>query len=302
MLVYISSHSDNTISTLRYNHVQLLVCAAMLFVLLLISPVTQADGLFDFQMKLAKMGNAVAEFKVGEMYETGFGVQKDQNEAQKWIKKAASHGHEAANFKLLYWDLKRSGLKPENKQKVTALRLKAEEENPQAMYYIGMMYAYGAGVEKNYDKSLDWLNKATFLGVLQAEREAVNVRRMKQSALNANRKAAEQRKAKEVAEAKKKAEKKKLKVAKEKKPASPKEKQKVASSKEKAAKEKSAEQKVKELAEALAKAKAEAAAQARAREKNKVLSLSEAEAKARAELNARIEAQAHADAEMDAYE
>ena len=37
--------------------------------------IAQADGLFDFQMKLANKGNAEAEFHVGEMYETGFGVK-----------------------------------------------------------------------------------------------------------------------------------------------------------------------------------------------------------------------------------
>ncbi|MCW8922311.1 MAG: hypothetical protein OQK69_01590 [Gammaproteobacteria bacterium] len=156
-----------------------------------------ADGLFDFQMKLAKKGNAEAEFKVGEMYETGFGVKKDQKQAEIWIKKAAAQGHETAGFKLLYWDIKKNGLKGESKKKFAALRAKANDGNPQAMYYLGKMYAYGVGVKKNYDKSLDWLNKATFVGSLEAEREAVVVREMKQKSLAKSRKADEQRKAKE---------------------------------------------------------------------------------------------------------
>ena len=85
--------------------------ALMLITLILLLPsISQADGLFDFQMKLAKKGNAEAEFKVGEMYETGFGVKKDMNEAKNWITKSASQGHETARFKLLYWDVEKNGL------------------------------------------------------------------------------------------------------------------------------------------------------------------------------------------------
>lgn len=152
-----------------------------LFAFLLCSSWAQADGLFDFQMTLAKKGgNPEAEFKVGEMYETGFGVTKDLNEARKWINKAAAQGHEAANFKLLYWDMEKNGLKGDNKNKFSELMSKADKSDPQAMYYLGKMYAHGVGISKNYDKALDWLDRATFVGVLSAEREAIHVREKQQ--------------------------------------------------------------------------------------------------------------------------
>lgn len=155
----------------------------------------QADGLFDFQMKLAKKGNAEAQFKVGEMYETGFGVNKSMKEAETWIQKAADQGHETADFKLLYWDMRKNGKKGDNKAQYNDLVFKAEEGNGQAMYYVGKLYAEGVGVRKNYDKALDWLNKATFIGVLEAEREAVVVREAKQRALAQARRKEEKRKA-----------------------------------------------------------------------------------------------------------
>jgi len=155
----------------------------------------QADGLFDFQMKLAKKGNAEAQFKVGDMYETGFGVKTNMKEAMTWTKKAAKQGHETADFKLLYWDMKKNGMKGGNKAKYNALMKKAEAGNGQAMFYVGKMHARGVGGKKNYDKALDWLNKATFIGVLEAEREAVAVREKKQRSLASARRAAEKRKA-----------------------------------------------------------------------------------------------------------
>lgn len=156
----------------------------------------KADGLFDFQMKLAEKGNAEAQFKVGEMYETGFGVKKSMKEAEIWILKAAAQGHETAGFKLLYWDMKKNGNKGDNKAKYRALLNKAESGEGQAMYYVGKMYANGVGTRRNYDKALDWLNKATFIGVLEAEREAVLVREEKQKALAKARRDDEKRKAK----------------------------------------------------------------------------------------------------------
>jgi len=173
---------------------------ALSMVLMLCSSLSYADGLFDFQMKLAKKGNAEAEFKIGQMYETGFGVEKDQKQAEIWIKKAAAQGHETAGFKLLFWDIRKNGVKGDNKKKFADLRTKANDGNSQAMYYLGSMYAHGVGVTRNYDKALDWLNKATFVGVLEAEREAILVREMKQKSLAKNREAEEARKAKEKAE------------------------------------------------------------------------------------------------------
>ena len=44
-----------------------------IILLMLVPPlVVQANAIFDSQIKLAKQGNAEAQFKVGEMYEAGF--------------------------------------------------------------------------------------------------------------------------------------------------------------------------------------------------------------------------------------
>ena len=157
------------------------IFALMLITVILCMPViVQADGLFDFQMKLAQKGNAEAQFKVGEMYETGFGVKEDMTEARNWITKAADQGHETAGFKLLYWDIEKNGVNDANKGKVDALRAKAKEGNAQAQYYVGRMYSRGVGVPRNSAKALNWLNKAAFVGVLEAEREGAMVRENQQ--------------------------------------------------------------------------------------------------------------------------
>ena len=155
--------------------------ALMLITLFLCMPmIVQADGLFDFQMKLAQKGNAEAQFKVGEMYETGFGVKEDKAEAATWITKAADQGHETAGFKLLYWDIEKNGVTDANKGELEALRAKANDGNAQAQYYVGKMYSRGVGVTRDSAKALDWLNKAALVGVLEAERESAMVRENQQ--------------------------------------------------------------------------------------------------------------------------
>ena len=254
--------------------------------ILLLPSIAAADGLFDFQMKLAKKGNAEAEYKVGEMYETGFGVKKDMEEAKSWINKAAAQGHETAGFKLLYWDVEKNGLKGGNKAKVDALKAKANEGNPQAQYYVGKMYAYGVGLNKSSDEGLKWLNKAAFVGVLEAEREAVTVRDNKQREDAVAKKRDEERKR---AELKAKQEKEKQAKLEEQRKLEVKKKAEQKARAEKMAKQekqnKLAEQereKAKKEAEAKAKALAEKeAAKRRAIEKQALLKKREEEKKSR---------------------
>jgi len=160
-----------------------------------------ADMVFDFQMKMAtKGGNPEAEFKVGEMYETGFGVKMDMAEADKWITKAANQGHETAGFKLLYWDVEKNGINRTNEVKVSALKVKAEAGNPQAQYYVGKMHANGVGWKQDSDKAIKWLSKAAFVGVLAAEREMTSVREAKDKLDLARKNAVEKKRAQQRAQ------------------------------------------------------------------------------------------------------
>jgi TPR repeat protein len=70
----------------------------------------------------------------------------------------------------------REGLKGENKAKMKELNIMAVQGDPQAQYYLGKMYAHGIGVNKNPDVAVDWLNKAAFVGVLEAEIELASLR------------------------------------------------------------------------------------------------------------------------------
>ena len=173
----------------------MLMTLGLTFIFLLAPLTAQADGLFDFQMKLAEKGNAEAQFKVGEMYETGFGVKQDRKQAENWIKQSYNQGHEKAGFKLLYWDVEKNGINAGNKAKVDELNKKANEGNSQAQYYVGKMHAHGVGLKKDPELAIGWLNKAALGGVLDAERELTAVRENRQRNALAKRRQQEQQQA-----------------------------------------------------------------------------------------------------------
>lgn len=153
----------------------------MLVALTLLVPIAvQADNLFDSLIKLARQGDAEAQLKVGEMYENGFGVEQDSREAKYWITRSANQNNETARFKLLYWDMLVKGLNDENKPKVEELMVKAKQGNAQAQYYLGKMYAHGAGLKKNYDIATGWLKKAALVGVIEAKLELASLMEEKQ--------------------------------------------------------------------------------------------------------------------------
>ncbi|WP_455221138.1 tetratricopeptide repeat protein [Kaarinaea lacus] len=51
-------------------------------------------------MEMAKGGDADAQYNLGSVYETGFGVKADPDEAVRWYKEAANQDHQLAQLKL----------------------------------------------------------------------------------------------------------------------------------------------------------------------------------------------------------
>lgn len=152
----------------------------------------RADMVFDFQMKLAQKGNAEAQFKVGEMYESGRGVEKNRIEALRWINKAAAQGHQVAGYKLLYYDMKINGVTADNKPRLDELQRAADAGDGHAQYYVGLLHARGVGLQKNSTAALEWLNKASLVGVTAAEAEIARVNEARQQARLRSRQEAQQ--------------------------------------------------------------------------------------------------------------
>ena len=51
-------------------------------------------------LEMAEQGDKDAQYNLGSIYETGFGVNIDMKEAVKWYSRAAQQGHQVSQLKL----------------------------------------------------------------------------------------------------------------------------------------------------------------------------------------------------------
>lgn len=58
------------------------------------------EGLFNYQQKMANLGNAEAQYKLAEMYAQGQGTRADPEQARHWYEASAGQGYEPAQRKL----------------------------------------------------------------------------------------------------------------------------------------------------------------------------------------------------------
>lgn len=96
--------------------------------------------------KLAKSGDAQAQYEVGMDYLEGNGVKKSSETAAKWFYKAKLQGHEDAKIKYYSFFSK-------------YLESNASKDL-ESLYTVGSFYFDGNGVDKNEKKGFKYLKKA----------------------------------------------------------------------------------------------------------------------------------------------
>lgn len=107
-----------------------------------------ADALAIF-VPLAKRGDAMAQYELGFMVESGQGVRQDYAEAAKWYQLSAQQGNVGAQTNLSVLYVAGRGVAQDYAQAVKLLRLAAEQRFPEALNDLGSMYQFGGGVTRN---------------------------------------------------------------------------------------------------------------------------------------------------------
>jgi TPR repeat protein len=124
----------------------------------------------------AEAGDAIAQYDVGNMYEKGNGVARDNTKAFKWYLKAAKQDHDKGTFKVGYSYLRGKGVDKNYNKALLWLNVAAEYNNVRAYYYLGSMHEKGSGVPVNLDKALRWYTRASKGGYAIAEERVIEVR------------------------------------------------------------------------------------------------------------------------------
>ncbi len=108
----------------------------------------------------ARAGDAPAQFYLGQMYEVGKQVTKDQAEAVRWYREAAKQDHPGAQSRLgLLYDLGKGVTKDAN-EAARWLRKAAEQGDYIAQLWLSVMYSRGRGVTKDDAEANKWGHKA----------------------------------------------------------------------------------------------------------------------------------------------
>ena len=120
-------------------------------------------------------GKTEAEYKLGELYLHGIGVEENWQKAYELSARAALKGHLAAQFNTAYClyegcGVKRNTCKAEAafKQIKSPLHREAAKGNPVCQYALSYMYYKGLGVEKNDRLAFKCIQAAAKQGLPQA--------------------------------------------------------------------------------------------------------------------------------------
>ena len=128
------------------------------------------DSVFQFQKRMASKGNTSAEYKLGTLYEFGISVPANIQEASKYYKRAAKKDYTPAINRLIYLEIKQSGyIKSKHDSWFKKLNNQAAASEPNALILLGQMYREGINVNKDLNRALAMLQKASSLGHTQVD-------------------------------------------------------------------------------------------------------------------------------------
>lgn len=122
----------------------------------IISPENGATQTLDETRKAADHGDADAQYRLGESYFYGQGVEKNYEEAVELYRKSAEQGHADALFRLGGCYYFGYGVEIDDMEALNCFRKAAEQSNASAQMGLATMYFQGRGVDRNYEEAVKW--------------------------------------------------------------------------------------------------------------------------------------------------
>ena len=128
---------------------------------------------FKYYKDAAEQGDAVAQNKLGYMYENGCGVPENYDTAMKWHQKAKKQGHVDAFADIGHLISYRKSVENETysddyDEELRKCKEAAEQGDSVSQYNLGYKYHYGKGVQQDYAEAVKWYRKAAAQGYTDA--------------------------------------------------------------------------------------------------------------------------------------
>lgn len=128
-------------------------------------------GIYERHMESAELGNAKAQFLIGDCYYRGNGVAQDDAKALHWWLKVFEQGHAEARSRLgldLCDEMEVEEGEPRTAE-FEFLKSAAEAGDALSQLGLGQVYLNGTGVIKNVNAAVKWWLKAAEQGHAQVE-------------------------------------------------------------------------------------------------------------------------------------
>ena len=127
-----------------------------------------ATALQEFLFFVEQGGSSLqvmgAQFRLGYIYQEGFGVPQDYAEAIRLYRLSAEQGYAPAQSQLGTMYEHGYGMPEDSAEAAKLYRLAAEQGFRVAQRNLGVMYYYGRGIIQDYILSHMWLNISASLG------------------------------------------------------------------------------------------------------------------------------------------
>lgn len=128
--------------------------------------VEQNDELaMKWYLAAAEKGHAESMYCVGFLFLNGQGVEQSDEEAARWYRKSAEKGFAKAQSSLAFMYSTGQGVERSSAKAVKWFRKAADENQyPEAQCMLGSLYAHGDGVPQDIDEAKRWYRKAADQG------------------------------------------------------------------------------------------------------------------------------------------
>lgn len=121
---------------------------------------TDTNQAIDWLRRAAAQAYAPAEFQMGQLYDFGFAVTKDDAQALAWYRKAAEHGSAAGARVVGDFYQKGRGLTADASEAARWYQRAADADDLRAQYQLGQLFFDGTGVTRDYGVAYVWFTLA----------------------------------------------------------------------------------------------------------------------------------------------
>jgi len=133
-------------------------------------PRARSGNAFEVYKAKAELGDALAQYLLGNIYFYGTGGSKDPAEALKWYLKAAQQGQVDAQYRLGFIYEQGLGVPVEYFESARWWRRAADQGHAGAQFSLGYCYGRGEGVPRNLAEAAKWFHKSADQGNASAYR------------------------------------------------------------------------------------------------------------------------------------